>query len=577
MAGMLRLHARRQGSAEAFRFLDARLNVAALISYAELDHRAALIAAQLREAQCEGERVLLVFPSGIDFVSALFGCFYAGSTAVTVPIPVMEAQRAFERALPVARDAEPRAILTLSERLQPALQNDGFANARWITTDTIKSDGPLWQPDGPAPSSIALLQYTSGTTGVPRGVTLSHENLMANQFLLREALDTRADDRAVCWLPLYHDMGLIGAVLQTVFVGGSCALMSPLTFLQRPLRWLEAISKLRATISMAPNFAFEFCARRGEKALPDVDLSSWRIAICGGEPVRGEVLSRFADTFSPNGFSMAAFAPCYGLAEATLLVTASPRGQKIISERVPVAGAANEPSGHQSSNGRVHVCCGRPGKDHEIAIVDPRSRRRVAAGSEGEIWLRGPSVGQGYWRRIAETRETFHGEIAGEPPAGGWLRTGDLGFVGKQGLFITGRLKDVIIVRGANIDPLDVEMAACASHESLGGSSAAAFGIDGGNTEAVVLVLEVDRAIVRNRDVEPLVAAIIRALIRKFGFSPHDVVLVAPGSLPRTTSGKIQRHACRRCYEADEFRPITNHSHPTLGRARQPVVAGKQC
>lgn len=572
MAGMLRKHALQRGDIEAFSFLDSKLNVSASISYAELDRRAALIAARLREAQCGGERVLLVYPSGFDFIAALFGCFYAESIAVTVPVPVMEPHRVFERALPIVQDAEPRVVLTLSDQMAAAQESGVLSGKDWIASDTIAPDGPQWRGEEADSNSIALLQYTSGTTGVPRGVTLSHANLMANQQLLMDTFDFKQDDRGLCWLPLYHDMGLIGGVLQTVFVGGPCALMSPLTFLQRPMRWLEAISKLRATISMAPNFAFELCARRGGTTAQELDLSSWRVAICGGEPIREEVLTRFTDAFSPYGFSPSAFAPCYGLAESTLLATAPDKGSKIISTKLPRA--ADEPSSH---GGRFHVCCGKPTKGHEIAIVDPQSRERIAQGSEGEIWLKGPSVAKGYWRRKEETAEMFHAEIAGEPPGGGWLRTGDLGFIDLHGLFVTGRRKDLIILRGANIDPLDVEMVARASHESLANSFAAAFGIEGDETEAVVLIVEVDRSVMRSREFGPLVEAAVRALNRIFGFKLHDMVLVAPGSLPRTTSGKIQRHLCRRRYEAGEIQPIADYSHPALGRTRQPLAADPQC
>jgi acyl-CoA synthetase (AMP-forming)/AMP-acid ligase II len=576
--GKLRLHALERADSNAFQFLDARLCVTSQISYGELDRRAALIAAQLRAAGCSGKPVLLAYPSCLEFVPALFGCFYAGSTAVTIPIPVMEPQRALERALPIMEDAEPCAVLTLSDRPAALPHERNLAGASLIATNTVDPDGPQYHGDQPDPSSVALLQYTSGTTGTPRGVIISHANLMANQQVLTEAFNISSEDRAVCWLPLYHDMGLIGAVLQTVFVGGSCALMSPLTFLQRPMRWLEAIGKFRATIGMAPNFAFELCARRAGATAADLDLSSWRLAICGGEPVREEILTRFADFFAPYGFVSSAFAPCYGLAESTLLATSPGSGDKIISAASPNAGPIGVLSADRGSNGgRVHVCCGKPAKNHEIAIVNPESRQRVPNGDEGEIWLRGPSVAKGYWRKDEQTVETFFAEIRGEPTAGGWLRTGDLGFVGVEGLFVTGRRKDLIILRGANIDPLDVEMLARGSHEAVTNSFAAAFGIEGDETEAVVLMLEVDRSIMRSREVEPVIEAVTRALNRTFGFGLHDLVLVAPGSLPRTTSGKIQRHLCRQRYEAGEIRPIAEYSHPALRRAGRRQVADRQC
>jgi len=569
LPAVLRAHSVLRSHADAFRFLDSQGHERNRLDYAGLDRRASEIGRQLQAMGLRGERVLLLFPAGLDFIAALLGCFYAGVTAVPVPLPVTTQERALARAVSLARDAEPAGILSISTLATRAAEAFGLPQSCVIATDSLQpitSSNDFLDPD---PQSLAMLQYTSGTTGKPRGVMLTHENLMANQRILHETLRMSADDRAVCWLPHYHDMGLIGAILQTIYAGCSCALMSPLAFLQRPRRWLEAISRTKATISMAPNFAYALCARRADAQEPGLDLSSWRLAICGGEPVIPETLGAFAERFAAAGFRRAALMPCYGMAESTLLVTADRLEQEFHVHEY--AQPERSPLKDQTPR-RKHVGCGSSPRDHRLAIVDPLRRVRLSDGQEGEIWLQGPSVAQGYWRRSTETSETFHARIADEAGAGDWLRTGDLGFLTPDGLCVTGRCKDLIILRGVNIDPLEIELSARGSHPSLEHGAGAAFGTNTGDTEAVVLVHEVGRTAARTLDSTAVAQAIAHALHGDFGIVLHDLVLVAPGTLPRTTSGKIQRRLCKELYGAGQLSPLAPMEHLTLGRSRrQPV------
>ncbi|HEY1615387.1 MAG TPA: fatty acyl-AMP ligase [Rhizomicrobium sp.] len=565
---VLRRRAGSNAAAPAFSFLANGETTQICLSYGELDARARAIARSLCARGCAGRRVLLVFPSGIDFVAALFGCFYAGVVAVPIPVPIMLPQRAFTRALQIMKDARACTALSCASLLQAMPELEALRAVEWIDIAEIESDEAASVPAGIDGNAVALLQYTSGTTSIPRGVMLTHANLMHNQMFLTRAVQAGPEDRAVCWLPLYHDMGLIGAILHTVCAGGACALMSPLSFLQRPMRWLEAISAFRATISMAPTFAFELCARRADRRDPALDLSSWRVAICGGETIRPETLENFATAFAPAGFHASSILPCYGLAESTLLATAGRPGEGMIVQE-PAQDEVRDAGGIAGPSARRRVCCGQAGDGHALAIVDPETCRRVPHGECGEIWLRGPSVAQGYWMRDADTEETFRGVLAEWPQEGSWLRTGDLGFLSSDGLYVTGRRKDLIIVRGANLDPLDLEIAVSQCHPSLSNGAAAAFSLEREDGEAVVLVHEIDRAAMKQPDMQGIVDQVARTMSRNFGLTLHDLVLLRPGSLPRTTSGKVQRQVCKQSYASGELAAVATLEHPALGRCRR--------
>jgi amino acid adenylation domain-containing protein len=535
LAGLLRERAADRPDHGLYTFLADGEEEAGGLTYRELDRRARALAAWLQDAGCRGERALLLFPPGLDFITAFFGCLYAGAAAVPAYPPRLH--RTDERLVEIFRDARPHAVLTTSALLGRLATAQGeLAGGRLVAVDQIPDSlAEDWREPDLGAGDLAFLQYTSGSTAAPKGVLVTHGNLLDNEERIRRAFGQSAESVVVGWLPLYHDMGLIGNVLQPLWSGGRCILMSPQAFLQRPARWLEAISRYRATTSGGPNFAYDLCVRRvGPEQRAALDLSSWRVAFNGAEPVRRATFDRFAAAFAPCGFRREAFVPCYGLAEATLLVAAGPDG----------------------SSTEGPVSCGAP-VGGEVVVVDPETGAAVAPGVEGEIWVGGPGVAAGYWNRPAETAETFGAML---PNGGGpYLRTGDLGFLREGELFVTGRRKDLIILRGRNHHPQDLELTAERAHPALQPGGAAAFSVDSGAEERLVLALEIVRARsvpVRVRPggeealAEDVAAEVRRALAAEHEVSVHEVVLLAPGALPRTSSGKVRRGACRAAWQA---------------------------
>ncbi|HKH43059.1 MAG TPA: amino acid adenylation domain-containing protein, partial [Thermoanaerobaculia bacterium] len=526
---------------------------AARLSYAGLDRRARAIAAALTRAVPPGERTLLLYPPGLDFVAAFFGCLYAG--VIAVPAYPPHSRRPDPRLSGIAADCRPRAVLTTAALLARseaiAAQVPELAPAVWLDTETLDTE-PLGEEDRDAdwiarPDDIAFLQYTSGSTGTPKGVMVSHANLLHNLESIRRAFGQTAESVVVGWLPLFHDMGLIGNVLQPCYVGSDCVLMPPAAFLQKPARWLQAIQRFRGTTSGGPNFAYDLCVRSiGPEAREGLDLSSWSVAFNGAEPVRRVTLDRFAEAFAPSGFRREAFVPSYGLAEASLLVTAG-----------GAAGGVSEGPG---------VSCGTLPDDEEVRIVDPESGRACAGDETGEIWVSGPSVAAGYWNRPAETRETF-GAVA-EDGGGPFLRTGDLGFVRDGELFITGRLKDLIILRGRNLYPQDLELTAEQSHPALRPGSGAAFSVEADGEERLVLVHEVERRFPAG-DLAGVGEAVRRAVADEHGVPVADVVLLCAGTIPKTSSGKIRRRECRNLYLGNSLEALYRTSMAPAGPGRQ--------
>jgi acyl-CoA synthetase (AMP-forming)/AMP-acid ligase II len=555
---VLSRHAADRADERAFLFLDRGEREAESWTFSELFRRAQNIAAGLQEQGLRGERLILAYPSSLEFIAALFGCFYAG--AIAVPAPLASYRNSTTRIRSIAENAGARAVLSLGKLIRgdshgPAdtapLQIPGTVS---IATDEIPGGGSA-RPESIQPGDVALLQYTSGSTGSPRGVIITHGNLMHNQRVVTRALRSQPQDCCVSWLPFFHDMGLMGGVLHPLYVGFPCVLMAPLSFMQKPVRWLKAISRYRGSISMAPCFAYDLCTRyHVPERDRDLDFSSWRVAICGGESIRPRVLSRFAELFRPSGFDPNSVLAAYGLAEATLLATSVPDGTGLLTENA------------RDDSPRQLACCGNAWEGQRVAIVDPESCRRVAPGHTGEIWLQGESVALGYWNRAEETRATFQAQIAGESDAGLWLRTGDLGFLGAEGLVVTGRRKETIVIRGVNYDPLDIEAEACNSHPGLASAAAGAFAIDHEDGEAVVLALEVERGVLQQLDMNLLVGAVVSAVNRRFGLTLHDLALLQRGRIPRTTSGKIQRHLCKQQYLAGDLRGAAGH--PSLGCSR---------
>lgn len=527
------------------------------LTHADLDRKARAIGARLQSLGACGERALLLYPPGLEFIASFFGCLYAGVVAVPAypPHPV-RLDRTLPRFLSIARDAQAVAVLTSSELLPVAEslgeQAPDLQALHWLATDTIGGNvADEWQPPALSSGSLALLQYTSGSTAAPRGVMLTHGNLLHNLELIRCAFQIDSNSVGVSWLPMYHDMGLTG-FLEPLYINAPTFLMSPITFLQRPLRWLQTISRTRATTSGGPPFAYDLCVR---KITPEqratLDLSSWDVAFTGAEPVRYEILERFGSTFAPCGFRREAFYPCYGLAEATLIASgglkaASPivfAVQSAALERNQVVAAPGEDAGALTLVG-----CGQSRGEQKIAIVDPETLTSCSSDEVGEIWIEGPSVAQGYWGQPEDTERTFHTYLAdtGEGP---FLRTGDLGFLKDGELFVTGRIKDLIIIDGYNHYPQDIELTVEQSHPALRPGCCAAFSIDVAGQERLVIVAEVERRYLPRRveslDTKEAVQAIRRAVAEHHELNVHAVSLLKPGAIPKTSSGKIQRHVCR--------------------------------
>lgn len=568
---MLRLRAARQPEANAYTFIKDATQVLGSLTYRDLDRRARSIAAMLQQSVPPGERALLLYPQGLDYVSAFFGCLYAGIIAIPAYPP--RPNQTLARILSIAADAQPVVALSDFEtksRIESKnekgaliegmtfVATDGPEAATWMSAES--SD--RWrQPECSANGdAIAYLQYTSGSTASPKGVMVSHRNLMRN--LLDMDLGWIHGDSSVLvtWLPFFHDMGLIYGILEPVYKGIHCYFMSPLTFLQRPVRWLRAISAFKGTHSVAPNFAYELCVdrvRTEEKA--NLDLSSWSVAVNGAEPVRWETLERFAEAFSECGFRHNAFCPGYGLAEATLKVTASRSGEAPLVAHFLKAALEKGlvvPSEPDSPESRALVGCGSSMIDTRVRIVHPEEHVVCPPDQIGEIWLSGSAITRGYWNRQSESDATFDAHLAdGEGP---FLRTGDLGFISRGELFVAGRLKDMILIRGQNHYPQDIEKTVEQSHPALKKSGfCAAFSVEIQGEEKLVVVQEVERN-GEEFDPEDLAGSIRQAVSEEHDLQVYRVVLVKSNTIPRTTSGKVQRRACREGYLAGTLAIVKN-------------------
>lgn len=532
--------------------------------YGELDVRARATAAHLHACGIEpGDRALLLYAPGIEYVVGFLGCLYAN--VIAVPVFPPSEQRQVERLHAIARDATAKvaltetAILTLVRQRFAAMPE--VQELRWETTDALQPGlAADWRSIPIAPDSLAFLQYTSGSTAAPKGVMIDHGNLMHNSSVIARVLGVHGHTRAVSWLPPYHDMGLIGGIVQPLYSGFPCLLMPPLTFLRDPYRWLSAISAFRGTSSAAPDFAYAECARRiSDEQLATLDLSCWERALVGAEPVRRTTLDAFAERFAPAGFQPAAFVPCYGLAEATLFVSGFKTAGTPATRVIDRAALAHDRI-VAATDGASYVGCGRAHGD-QFAVVDPLTRRVCAAGTVGEIWVTGPSVTSGYWGNDELTGQTFGVQLAGDREHR-WLRSGDLGFLDGGELYVTGRLKDLIVVRGANYYPADIEMTAERSCDGVLPGRAAAFAVDDGDSEAVVLVCET----APRAELAATVGAIMAAVSVEHGLVLRELVMVRRGGLPRTSSGKIRRGECRTRYLADVL--------SVLSRAGQAGVTG---
>ena len=563
LTDLLRQRAQQFPARQAFAFED-ETGLTVEWTYAELDQRATTIASWLAERFEVGDRALLVYPAGLDFIAAFFGCLYAG--VLPVPATYPKPRRPSPRLDTIAADCTPRLALTHSSVLNNLCldqQSPVVAKLAWEATDQLPLiPADTFQPAKRTASDIAFLQYTSGSTSEPRGVMISHENLLHNLETMRQRFDiahaetTEEVTTTVSWLPAYHDMGLIGGILAPIYVGGTTTLLAPTSFLRRPLSWLQLLSKSGAQFSGAPNFAYELLVQKTtaeERAA--LDLSQWQLAFCGAEPIHPDTLRDFATAFAPAGFREEAFYPCYGMAEVTLLVTGGqgPEALRLLTvDRQQLRQHQAKPVESSHPQAQTLVGCGSTHNGQQLEIVDPESQQSCADGHVGEIWVQGRSVATGYWNQKSVNQETFQAKIAGRNGQA-FLRTGDLGFRLDGELYITGRLKDLIIIRGRNHYPQDIERTATEAHEAVG--LGVAFAIESDREEKLVVVHQLHREH-RQANCDEVLNAIRTAIADQHDLNPHAIVLIKPVSLPITSSGKVQRQRTHDQYQANELKII---------------------
>ncbi len=536
----------------AYRFLGDGEAGESRVTYGELDLRARAIATRLQHMGARGERALLLYPPGLTFIETFFGCLYAGVIAVPSPLPRRNAQRL------QAMIADSGATIALTNSALLSKLESIAGQLRWLATDNIDGADTYLEPEL-SPDSLAYLQYTSGSTATPKGVMITHSNVLHNSASIHQGFAHTPDSRALTWLPHFHDMGLIDGIIQPLYGGFPGILMSPVSFLQQPSRWLEAITRFQITHTGGPNFAYDLCVRRvNREQRAGLDLRSWRVAYNGAEPVRFETLQRFASEFRECGFRREAFYPAYGLAEATLKVsgggsvTCTVRAGALEQHRVVEADSGEDDT-------RTLVGCGQPGLDTEIEIVDVETSTRCDVNAVGEIWVYGPGVAAGYWNRSDETEAKFRARLAGAVEKT-YLRTGDLGFVHDGELFVTGRVKDLIIIRGRNLYPHDLELAVEQCHEALQAGGGAAFSLEIEDEERLVVVQELEPR--RRVDTDALLELIRQTLAEEFEVQPYAILLVKAGSVPKTSSGKVQRIECRIRFETGAFEALAEWRAP---------------
>jgi amino acid adenylation domain-containing protein/FkbM family methyltransferase len=587
LVGLLRERAILQADSPLYTFLIDGEEEGTTLSYLEVDQQARAIGALLQSLEARGERALLVYPPGLEFVVAFYGCLYAGVIAVPTHITASQFKdkQSLLRFQAIVEDASPFAVLTLSTvlpKLKPLVEGiSGLSAARWIATDSIPiQTADSWNEPEVSGDDLAFLQYTSGSTAYPKGVMVSHRNLLANLEYIDYGFEQTPQSLSLTWLPHFHDMGLINGFLQPLYKDFRCFVMSPAAFLQSPFRWLKAISRYRITHSGGPNFAYDLCLRKiTEEQRATLDLSCWAVAFNGAEPIRRHTLEAFAEGFAPCGFKLSAFYPAYGLAEATLKVTGGRKNSAPVFftadasalEKNLAVEATGEAADARSVVGSGEAACGT-----HIVIANPKSRTRCASNEVGEVWVSGPGVTRGYWNRPKENEEIFraHLDDTGEGP---FLRTGDLGFIRNGELFITGRIKDLIIIRGLNHYPQDIELTVERSHPALRRGGGAAFSIDAEGEERLVVVHELDFR-QQPPHFQEIVDSIRQAVAENHQVQLYALALIKPGVLPKTTSGKVQRSLCRSLYLENTLDTVTHWQAPPtpLSEAADVPVAPAQ-
>lgn len=550
---LLRYRAYNQPDKIAFTFLLDGETESNRLTYQELDRQARAIAATLKTLKATDTRALLLYPfsASLEFIAGFLGCLYAGVVAVTTYPP--RPQQSMSRIQWMVAYTEASIVLTTTTLLNvlegESVQTSELSALRWLATDSISTDlAESWQEPAVSSNTLAYLQYSSGSTGTLKAVQVTHGNILHNEQMIQQAFEHNEKTVFGGWLPLYHDMGLVGNVLQPLYLGVPSILISPVAFIQKPFRWLQLISRYKVTTSGGPNFAYQLCVHRvTPEQRASLDLSSWEVAFNGAEPVRAETLKQFATTFEPCGFRFEAFYPCYGMAETTLFISGGLKTdpptvryvEKATLEQHRVAIAPEKQEGNQAI-----VSCGKPWLGTKVVIVDTESLTPCPTGQVGEIWVSGPGVAKAYWNRPEETVQAFQAYLAdsGEGP---FLRTGDLGFLLDGELFVTGRLKDIIIIWGNNHYPQHIEQTVEQSHPALRHGCGAVFSVQIDGEEQLVIAQEVERSYLRNLNVDEVVEAIRIAVAREHIAEVYAVLLLKTGSIPKTSSGKIQRHICR--------------------------------
>jgi len=559
----LRWLANDRSDAVAIKFMPDGMTLDSEMSYAELDRSARRFAAQLQKQNLSEQRIVLMLPTGLDYLIAFFGCLYAG--AIAIPSYPPRPNRSLARLESIVTDAKPAAIIVNGSNLKntelleflttgpdsPKLQSVEFMS---------EGDAERWVEPVIDRGSLAMLQYTSGSTSTPKGVMVSHGNVLSNCQMLIDALKPTRDTIGLSWLPLFHDMGLIGGALTPILVGFPIILMNFESFLMRPLRWLQAISNHRVSWSLGPNFAYDQCVKKVTVAQrEELDLSSWQVALIGAETVRGNTLEVFSRTFSNNGFNLKAFYPCYGLAEATLFVAGGARDTAPSFYQPGTSSTTDKPS---ASTKTTLVSCGWPRLQEKVMIVDTVTAIPCSPGIVGEIWVTGPNIAMGYWQKTETTQTTFRAELVGDDRQ--YLRTGDLGFQFDNELYVTGRLKNMMVVAGRNIHLEDVEHTVISSQPESRLGGCAAFCIDKNLDQLLVLIVEIDRAVIKdirqNKTADETLAfagelerSISTAIVQQHDTAVHDIIFVRAGEISKTSSGKTQHYVCREKYLAGEL------------------------
>ncbi len=534
------------------------------ISYNTLISNSLRVAEQLLENNSKGDRCLIIIPGGIEFITAFLGCIFAGIIAVPTILP--KRNKPNSRLNSILADSNPNCILTTADTKE-LVENQINSSTGQTTVKSILvveiadlEDCTVELPKI-SPADIAFLQYSSGSIGNPKGIQVAQKNLVHNSEIIKQSFNHTRDLVVVTWLPPFHDMGLIGCMLQPLYVGGTCVIIQPTSFIKNPALWFKAISKYKGTTVGCPNFALDYCVEK--ITAPDaatMDLSSLTVLFCGSEPVRKDTLQNFAHTFKPLNFNRQLFLPCYGLAEATLMVTGISQKEEPQYYRSQLGGKEIDDTadnGDEEKESFWYTSCGYTWNNTDLKVVDPTTKHEMPETQIGEIWVKNDSVCNGYWNKPEETKEIFNAHLANNT-SGPYLRTGDMGFCDKNHVYITGRLKELFIIRGLNIFPNDVENVVDKSHQALLPNSCAVFSVEKNNKEELVVVQEIKRMFINNHDQEEIFTHIIESISRNFEMRPHSIVIIYPMSLPKTTSGKIKRLECKELYLHNKLKVVSS-------------------